>query len=115
MARSTAPQTGRIHLSRPSLPRQRFGLQSSGGPYNSHSRDGGYWVKPAAKPRNSTNNLPDFQSCSKVRKKLDTTMMLVVARQRCSEGGRSSRLMVKHSSSPSSKLAAAEGYFSSSH
>ncbi len=33
MARSLAPQTGRIHLSRPTHPRQRFGLQSGGGPY----------------------------------------------------------------------------------
>ena len=37
MARSLAPQTGRIHLSRPNHPRQRFCLQSGGGPYNSHS------------------------------------------------------------------------------
>ena len=34
---------------------------------HSHSLDGGYGVKPKAKPRNSTNNLPDFQSCSKDR------------------------------------------------
>src|SRR6516225_129601 len=38
------------------------------------------------------------------------SMMLVVARQRCSEGGTSSRLMVKHSSIPSIRLEAAEGY-----
>src|SRR6516165_7295580 len=43
------------------------------------------------------------------------SMRLVVARHRCSEGGTSSRLMVKHSSSPSSKLAAADGYSRSSH
>ena len=43
------------------------------------------------------------------------SMMLVVARQRCSAGGMSSRLMVKHSSRPSSRLAAADGYFWSSH
>ncbi len=42
------------------------------------SRDGGYGVKPKDKPRNSTNNLPDFQSCSKVRKKLDTTKAVVL-------------------------------------
>jgi len=36
-------------------------------------KDGGYGVEPKVKPRNSTNSLPDFQSCSKVRKKLDTT------------------------------------------
>jgi hypothetical protein len=39
---------------------------------------------------------------------------LVVARQRCSEGGTSSRLMVKHSSIPSIRLEAAEGYSRSS-
>jgi len=33
MARSLAPQTGRIHLSRPNHPRRRFCLQSCGGPY----------------------------------------------------------------------------------
>ena len=33
MARSFAPQTGRIHLSRPAHPRQGFDLQSGGGPY----------------------------------------------------------------------------------
>ena len=37
------------------------------------------------------------------------SITLVVAKQRCSEGGTSSRLMVKHSSSPSLRLAAAEG------
>src|ERR1019366_8697429 len=36
------------------------------------------------------------------------SMMLVVARQRCNEGGTPSRLMVKHSSSPSSRLVGAE-------
>lgn len=34
MARSLPPQTGRIHLRRPNHPRQRFCLQSGGGPYN---------------------------------------------------------------------------------
>src|SRR5438477_9271613 len=43
------------------------------------------------------------------------SMTLVVAKQRCSEAGTSSRLMVKHSSSPSIKLAAAEGYSRSNH
>src|ERR1017187_10721410 len=43
------------------------------------------------------------------------SMMLVVARQRCNLGGTPSRLMVKHSSSPSRRLAAAEGYSVSSH
>jgi len=42
-------------------------------------------------------------------------MMLVVARQRCRETGTSSRLMVQHSSNPSKRLAAAEGYSRSSH
>ncbi len=42
-------------------------------------------------------------------------MMLVVARQRCREGGKTSRLMVKHSCRPSIRLAAAEGYCGSSH
>ena len=37
------------------------------------------------------------------------SMMFVLARQRCSEGGTSRRLRVKHSSSPSRKLAAAAG------
>ena len=37
------------------------------------------------------------------------SMILVVARQRCSEGGKPNRLIVKHSSSPSSRLAAACG------
>ena len=39
----------------------------------------------------------------------ELSMMLVVTKQRCSEGGTSSRLMVKHSSNPSRKLAAAAG------
>jgi len=43
------------------------------------------------------------------------SMTLVVARQRCREGRMSSRLIVQHSSSPSSKLAAADGYSRSSH
>ncbi len=42
------------------------------------------------------------------------SMMLVVARQRCSAGGMLSRLTVKRSSRPSSRLAAACGYFCSS-
>ena len=37
------------------------------------------------------------------------SMTLVVAKQRCNEAGISSRLIVKHSSGPSIKLAAAEG------
>ena len=37
------------------------------------------------------------------------SMMLVVARQRCNAGGMSSRLIVKHSSSPSIRLDAADG------
>ena len=43
------------------------------------------------------------------------SMIFVVARQRCSEGGKPNRLMVKHSSNPSSRLAAADGYSRSSH
>ena len=42
-------------------------------------------------------------------------MRLVVARQRCSEAGSPSRLMVKHSSRPSRKLAAAAGQSRSNH
>jgi hypothetical protein len=42
------------------------------------------------------------------------SMMLVVARQRPSEGGTSRRLMVKHSSRPSTGLEAAERCFYSS-
>ena len=41
--------------------------------------------------------------------------MLVVARQRCNDGGSPSRLMVKHSSRPSRKLAAASGQSPSYH
>ena len=43
------------------------------------------------------------------------SMRLVVARQRCSEAGSPSRLMVKHSSRPSRKLAAAAGQSRSNH
>jgi hypothetical protein len=40
---------------------------------------------------------------------------IVVARQRCCEGGTPNRLTVKRSSSPSSRLAAAEGYSPHAH
>ena len=42
-------------------------------------------------------------------------MIFVVAKHRCSEVGISSWLMVKHSSRPSSRLAAASGYSGSNY
>ncbi len=63
--------------------------------------------------------LPFFQGVTlRVRMRTPArgvSMMLVVARQRCNADEISSRLTVKRSSRPSSRLAAACGYFCSSH
>jgi hypothetical protein len=48
-------------------------LQSSGGPYNSHSLDGGYGVKSNAKPIPQPTTFLIFNIGRKCEKKLDTT------------------------------------------
>jgi hypothetical protein len=63
--------------------------------------------------------LPSFQRLTRFVRILTPacglSITLVVARQRCRDVGTSSRLMVKHYSSPSSRLAAAAGHSRSSH